>query len=115
MAQQHQLGVHAVHLPLHGWETEAEVGHIGCLSCVLLFGGLSFRLHDEDDVGAVGVEFAEEPFDVPLEGAENCEGEGGGLEDFFDFDVRGGARVAECEGFLDGAGGKAQAGRRGKR
>lgn len=79
--------MHAVYLSRHGWEAEAEVGHIGCFLGVLLFGGFVFGLHDEDEVGAAGVEFAEEPFDVPLEGAEDCEGEGGGLEDFFDFDV----------------------------
>ncbi len=114
MAQQHKLGVHAVHLSLHGWETEAEVWHIGCFLCVLLFGGLAFGLHDKDEVGAVGVEFVEEPFDVPLEGAEDCEGEGGGLEDFLDVDVGGGARVPECIGFLDGAGGETQVSGRGK-
>jgi len=105
--------VHAVYLSCHGGEAEAKVGHRGGFEGILLFGGFVFGLHDEDDMRAGGFEFGEEPFDVPLEGAEDCEGEGGGLEDFFDFDVRGGARVAECEGFLDGAGGECQAGGRG--
>lgn len=104
--------MHAIYLACHGGEAEAEVGHGGCFAGVLLFGGFVFSLHDEDEVRAVGVEFAKEPFDVPLERAEDCEGEGGGLEDIFDLDVRGSTRVAECEGLLDGAVGESQTGGR---
>ena len=105
MKQQHKLAMHGRHRPAQLREDEPDRRPcFGEFPAQLLLDVGAGRVHDPDLIGLEGVELAEKPAVVPVEGGEDGGVAGWGLKDFFDFDVVGAGVLVGPGSFDDAAG-----------